>query len=126
MNAEIWLESYMTPTVQHLQITSYTFVGTSMLLHNWPSSHKYCTPQQHLQPANGPFLTQQSRVTLQLAVSQPVCLGFTPSWAHNQTMYVLDDDYGNTVMISVHARTNVPDGTVRMAIFKNHSPCLCA
>lgn len=85
-NADIWLGSYMTPTV-HLQITSSTSVGTSTILHKWPSSHMSCTLQQHLRPANGPFLTQQSRVTLQLAVSQPVFLGFKPSSAHNQCMF---------------------------------------
>ena len=79
-----------------------------------------------------PFFDLAVRVTIQLAVSRPVCLGFKPSWAHNQTIYVLDDDYGNTVMVRacmcvcvcVHAR--LPDGMVGMAIFKNHSLCVCS
>jgi hypothetical protein len=33
-----------------------------------------------------PFFDPAVRVTLQLAVSQPVCLGFKPSWAQDQTM----------------------------------------
>lgn len=124
MNEEIWLGSYMTPTVLHLQITSYISVGTSTILHKWPSSHMSCTPQQHLQPAPGPFLTQQSEShyswqSASLSVLVSSLLGLTTKQC------VWDDDYGNPVMGRVCAHTCESDRTVGISIFKNNSLCLC-